>query len=262
MPSSALHVARTGLEAQDTRMRVIAHNLANIGTSGYKRERANFATLAYQDMRVAGQQSSNETAYATGINLGTGVSVQSTTNILSQGTLNPTGNSFDIALDGDGYFQVQMPGGQLGYTRAGNFSLSAAGQLVTAQGYPVQPQITVPEGATTITIGNDGSVSATLSGSGEATVLGQLTIAKFVNPGALQAIGDNFLRETAASGAAQIGSAGEGGRGQLRQGMLEASNVNVVEEMVDMIETQRAYEVNSKMISAVDEMLRNANQAL
>lgn len=262
MPSSALHVARTGLEAQDTRMRVIAHNLANIGTSGYKRERANFATLAYQDMRVAGQQSSNETSYATGINLGTGVSVQSTTNVLSQGTLNSTGNSFDIALDGDGYFQVQLPGGSLGYTRAGNFSLSSEGQLVTAQGYPIQPQITIPEGATTITVGNDGSVSATLPGSGQATVIGELTVAKFTNPGALQAIGDNFLRETAASGAAQIGKPGEGGRGQLRQGMLEASNVNVVEEMVDMIETQRAYEVNSKMISAVDEMLRNANQTL
>ena len=262
MPSSALHVARTGLEAQDTRMRVIAHNLANIGTTGFKRERANFSTLAYQDMRVAGQPSSNETAYATGINLGTGVRVQSTSSILTQGTLNPTGNAFDIALDGDGYFQVQLPGGSFGYTRAGNFTLSSEGQLVTAQGYPVQPQISIPEGATSITVANDGSVSATLPGSGEATVVGQLTVAKFVNSGALQAIGDNFLRETSASGPAQLGTPGEGGRGQLRQGMLEAANVNVVEEMVDMIETQRAYEVNSKMISAVDEMLRNANQAL
>nr|MBP6555199.1 flagellar hook-basal body complex protein [Novosphingobium sp.] len=138
MPTSALHVARTGLEAQDARMRVIANNLANIGTTGYKRDRANFATLAYQDSRIAGQQSSNETQYATGLNLGTGVSVQSTTSITTQGTLSTTGNALDFALDGDGYFQVQLPGGKLGYTRAGNFSRSAEGQLVTAQGYPVQ----------------------------------------------------------------------------------------------------------------------------
>lgn len=262
MPSSALHVARTGLEAQDTRMRVIAHNLANIGTTGFKRERANFATLAYQDVRVAGQQSSTETAYATGLNLGTGVRVQSTSNILTQGTLATTGNPLDMALNGDGYFQVALPGGGLGYTRAGNFSLSAEGQLVTAQGYAVQPEITIPDGASSISVSTDGSISAILPGSGEASVIGQVSIAKFTNPGGLQAIGDNFLRETSASGAAQLGAAGEGGRGQIRQGMLEASNVNVVEEMVDMIETQRAYEVNSKMISAVDEMLRNANQAL
>ncbi len=148
MPSSALQVARTGLEAQDTRMRVIANNLANVSTTSFKRDRANFATLAYQDARVAGAQSSSETVYATGLNLGTGVSVQSTTRMETQGSLQTTGNSFDLALDGDGYFQVQMPGGQLGYTRAGNFSRTAEGQLVTSQGYPVQPGITVPEGAT------------------------------------------------------------------------------------------------------------------
>ena len=146
MPSSALHVARTGLEAQDARMRVIANNLANVGTNGFKRDRANFATLAYQDARVAGQQSSTETAYATGLNLGTGVGVQSTTRIDTQGALNTTDNPLDMALDGAGYFQVQLPGGQLGYTRAGNFTRSAEGQLVTAQGYPVLPAITVPEG--------------------------------------------------------------------------------------------------------------------
>lgn len=262
MPTSALHVARTGLEAQDTRMRVIANNLANIGTTGFKRDRANFATLAYQDARVAGQQSSTETAYATGLNLGTGVSVQSTTAINSQGTLNPTGNPLDLALDGDGYFQVQLPGGRTGFTRAGNFSRSADGQLVTAQGYPLQPAITIPEGASAVTVAADGTVSATIAGTAEPSELGQLTLASFANPAGLQAIGDNFLTETAASGPAQIGAGGEGGRGNVRQGMLEASNVNVVEELVDMIETQRAYEVNSKLISAVDEMLRNANQTL
>ncbi|MFY8195236.1 flagellar basal-body rod protein FlgG [Novosphingobium sp. B1] len=262
MPSSALHVARTGLEAQDTRMRVIANNLANIGTTGFKRDRANFATLAYQDARVAGQQSSNETAYATGLNLGTGVGIQATTRIDSQGTLQSTSNALDMALDGDGYFQVTMPGGQLAYTRAGNFSRSAEGVLVTAQGYPLNPAITIPEGASAITIAQDGTVSATLQGQAEPAQLGQITIASFANPGGLRSSGDNFLQETAASGAAQVGVAGELGRGHIRQGYLEASNVNVVEELVDMIETQRAYEINSKMITAVDEMLQNANQTL
>ncbi|MCW1404150.1 flagellar basal-body rod protein FlgG [Novosphingobium sp. MW5] len=262
MPSSALHVARTGLEAQDQRMRVIANNLANVGTTGYKRDRANFATLAYQDTRVAGQQSSNETTYATGLNLGTGVGIQSTTRIETQGELATTGNALDMALDGDGYFQVQMPGGQLGYTRAGNFTRSAEGQLVTSQGYPLQPAISIPEGATSISISADGTVSAALPGQSEASTLGQITIAQFTNPAGLKAIGDNFLTETGASGAAQIGVAGENGRGHVRQGMLESSNVNVVEELVDMIECQRAYEINSKMIAAVDEMLRNANQTL
>ncbi|WP_309753487.1 flagellar basal-body rod protein FlgG [Novosphingobium sp.] len=262
MPTSALHVARTGLEAQDARMRVIANNLANIGTTGYKRDRVNFATLSYQDERVAGQQSSNETAYATGLNLGTGVSVQSTTAITTQGTLTSTGNSLDLALDGEGYFQVQLPGGKLAYTRAGNFSRSADGQLVTAQGYALQPAIQVPEDAASITVANDGTVSVSTAASSTPTEIGQITIASFANPSGLQALGDNFLAETGASGVAQIGAAGDGVRGQVRQGMLEGSNVNVVEELVDMIECQRAYEINSKMISAVDEMLRNANQTL
>ncbi|HET9630148.1 MAG TPA: flagellar basal-body rod protein FlgG [Novosphingobium sp.] len=262
MPSSALNVARTGLEAQDQRMRVIANNLANVGTTGFKRDRANFATLAYQDARVAGQQSSAETAYATGLNLGTGVGMQSTSRIDTQGTLQTTGNALDLALDGDGYFQVQMPGGQLAYTRAGNFTRSAEGQLVTAQGYPLQPAITVPEGASAITIAADGTVSAQLPGQAEPTQLGQITVASFTNPAGLKAMSDNFLGETAASGQAQLGPAGQNGRGNIRQGFLEASNVNVVEELVDMIECQRAYEINSKMISAVDEMLKNANQTL
>ncbi|MET0251567.1 MAG: flagellar basal-body rod protein FlgG [Novosphingobium sp.] len=262
MPTSALHVARTGLEAQDVRMRVIANNLANVSTTGFKRDRANFATLAYQDARVAGQQSSSETAYATGLNLGTGVAVQSTTRIATQGTLNTTNNALDLALDGEGFFQVELPGGQQAYTRAGNFSRSAEGQLVTAQGYPVQPAITVPEGATSITISTDGTVSAIVAGDAAPSELGQLTLASFANPAGLQALSDNFLIETGASGAAQIGVAGQDGRGNIRQGMLEASNVNIVEELVDMIETQRAYEINSKLISAVDEMLRNANQTL
>ncbi|MCW1428834.1 flagellar basal-body rod protein FlgG [Novosphingobium sp. JCM 18896] len=262
MPTSALHVARTGLDAQDQRMRVIANNLANVSTTGYKRDRANFATLAYQDSRVAGQQSSNETQYATGLNLGTGVSVQSTSRIETQGTMQTTGNSYDLALDGDGYFQVQMPGGQTAYTRAGNFSRSPDGQLVTAQGYQVIPAIQIPEGAQSISVSADGTVSAMVQGQTEAQELGQITIASFTNPAGLQAAADNFLLETGASGPAQIGVAGQDGRGQIKQGMLEGSNVSIVEELVDMIECQRAYEINSKMISAVDEMLRNANQTL
>jgi flagellar basal-body rod protein FlgG len=262
MPTAALQVARTGLEAQDERMRVIANNLANVSTTGFKRDRANFATLAYQDARVAGEQSSSETAYATGLNLGTGVGIQGTTRITTTGSLSATGNALDLALDGDGYFQVQLPGGQLGYTRAGNFTRAADGTLVTAQGYPVQPTITIPEGAQAITIGTDGTVTATVGGSTTPTTLGQITIASFANPAGLQASSDNFVLETAASGAAQIGVAGQSGRGNIRQGTLEASNVNIVDELVDMIECQRAYEINSKMISSVDEMLKNANQTL
>ncbi|MEY2942123.1 MAG: flagellar basal-body rod protein FlgG [Pseudomonadota bacterium] len=262
MSTSALQVARTGLEAQDQRMRVIANNLANVSTTAFKRDRANFATLAYQDARVAGQQSSTETAYATGLNFGTGSTIQSTTHIATQGAMNITENALDLAISGDGYFQIQLPGGGLGYTRAGNFTRTAEGQLVTAEGYAIQPAITIPEGANAITIGGDGSVSATLNGSGTASQIGQITIASFANPSGLQASGENILMETGASGPAQVGAAGSAGRGAIKQGMLEASNVNVVQELVDMIECQRAYEINSKMISAVDDMLKNANQTL
>jgi flagellar basal-body rod protein FlgG len=244
-------------------MRVIANNLANIGTTGFKRDRADFATLAYQEQRVAGQQSTGQTAYAVGLNLGTGVQVQGTTRIATQGTLNATGNALDLALDGDGFFQIELPpGGQVGFTRAGNFTMAIDGTLITSQGYALQPPLQVPAGAQAITIAPDGTVSAITPGNAEPTLLGQLAIASFVNPAGLRAIGDNFLVETAASGPAEVGFAGEAGRGQIRQGMLEQSNVNVVEELVEMIETQRAYEINSKMVSAVDEMLRNANQTL
>lgn len=262
MPSSALRVARTGLEAQDTRMRVIANNLANVGTTGFKRDRANFATLAYQEARIAGEPSGADSAYATGLNLGAGVSVESTSRIMTQGQLTQTGSAFDLAIEGDGYFEVELAGGQRAFTRAGNFTRSADGVLVTSQGYPVQPAITVPEGMSSITVGTDGTVSGTTTDTGETTELGQITLSTFANPGGLRPLGDNFLAATAASGDAQTGAGGEGGRGHVRQGMLEASNVSVVEELVDMIEAQRAYEINSKMISAIDEMLRNANQTL
>ena len=259
MSSAALHIARTGLDAQDTRMRVISNNLANVNTTAFKKDRAAFETLAYQVVTAPGAASTAETRYATGLNLGTGVRVQGTARFDTQGSLQTTGNSLDMALDGEGYFQVQLPGGQLGYTRAGNFTRSPEGLLVTSEGYQVLPGITVPPGTTAITVGTDGTVSATIPGQAEPTQLGQMQVATFPNAAGLQPTGDNYLTETAASGAAAIGIAGQDGRGQVRQGMLEASNVNVVEELVDMIETQRAYEVNSKMISATDEMLKYVN---
>ena len=262
MTSSALQVARTGLDAQDTRMRVIANNLANVETTAYKRDRANFATLAYQDARVAGQQSSNQSVYATGLNLGTGVAVQSTTRVGEQGTMNSTGNGLDMAISGEGFFQVLLPSGNVAYTRAGNFSLSAEGQIVNSSGYVIQPAITIPAGSSSITVAKDGSISAILPGATLASPIGQMTIANFPNPAAMQALGDNLYQETGASGAALVGQPGTAGRGTLSQGYLEASNVNIVTELVDMIECQRAYEINSKMISSVDEMLKNANQTL
>ena len=260
MGSEAMHIARTGLDAQDMRMRVISNNLANVKTTGYKRDRASFEALAYQVVTAPASASTAETKYATGLNLGTGVRVQGTARIDTQGAMQTTGNALDMALDGNGYFQVQMPGGQLGYTRAGNFSRSPEGQLVTSEGYQVMPGITIPDGATSITVGSDGTVSATIPGQTEASQIGQIQIAAFPNSAGLQAVGDNYLVETAASGAVNLGIAGLDGRGNIRQGMLEGSNVNVVEELVDMIETQRAYEVNSKMISATDEMLQYVNQ--
>jgi flagellar basal-body rod protein FlgG len=262
MSSAAMHIARTGLDAQDMRMRVISNNLANVNTTGYKKDRASFETLAYQTITAPGSPSTAESNYATGLNLGTGVRIAGTARIDTQGSMQTTGNSLDLALDGDGYFQVQLPGGELGYTRAGNFSRSPEGLLVTSEGYQVMPGITVPAGATSITVGTDGTVSATVPGQAEATNLGQIQIANFPNSTGLLSKGDNYLTETTASGAANLGIAGQDGRGNIRQGMLEASNVNVVEELVDMIETQRAYEVNSKMISATDDMLKYVNQNL
>lgn len=261
MSFGALHVARTGLDAQGFRMQVIANNLANVNTTGFKRDRASFETLSYQMMTQAGAPSSAENRYATGLNLGTGVSLGGTARIDTQGSFATTGNSLDVAIDGAGYFQVELPDGRAGYTRAGNFGRSPEGTIVTSDGKPLTPAIQIPEDATNVSIGADGTVSAT-GANGELTELGRIEIARFANPAGLQAIGDNMLVETLASGAPQVGAAGEEGRGSLRGGMLEGSNVNVVEELVDMIETQRAYEVNSKMIQASDEMMKNAAQTL
>lgn len=262
MSFGALHVARTGLDAQSFRMQVIANNLANVNTTGFKRDRANFETLSYQMMTQPGATSAADNRYATGLNLGTGVELAGTSRIDTQGTFATTGNALDMAIDGAGFFQVQMPDGRIGYTRAGNFDRAPDGTVVTSDGKPLIPQIQVPEDATGLSVGADGTVSATVPGQADAVQLGRIELARFANPSGMQAIGDNMLVETAASGAPQVGAAGEEGRGSLRGGMLEGSNVNVVEELVDMIETQRAYEVNSKMIQATDEMMKNATQTL
>ena len=262
MGLGALHVARTGLDAQNFRMQVIANNLANVNTTGFKRDRASFETLAYQAVTTPGAPSSGGNRYAIGFNLGTGVQMTGTARIDTQGTLTTTSNALDVAIEGAGYFQIAMPDGRTGYTRAGDFSISADGTIVTSDGMAIQPQIQIPDGATAVSVGSDGTVSASVAGQAEATELGRIETARFANPSGLQAIGNNLLVETAASGAPQVGAAGEEGRGSLRSGALEASNVNVVEELVDMIETQRAYEVNSKMIQATDEMMRNATQNL
>jgi len=260
--NAALHVARTGLDAQSERMRVIANNLANVNTTGFKRDRAEFKTLGYQTMTAPGAPASGDNLYAVGTALGSGVQMTGTARVNTQGALTTSDNPLDLAIEGDGFFQVKRPDGTTGYTRAGNFSLSNEGKLVTSDGMPVQPEITVPQGAQSITIGTDGTVSATLSGETKPTQLGKIQLASFVNPSGLQALGGNLYAETASSGAPQVGDAAIDGRGSIRQGSLEGSNVNVVEELVDMIETQRAYEVNSKMISATDEMLKDANQQL
>jgi flagellar basal-body rod protein FlgG len=262
MSNAALHVARTGLDAQNTKMRVIANNLANVNTTGFKKDRADFETLSYQQMIAAGANSDSENKFATGLSLGSGVQLQGTSRIDTQGTLTTTGNTLDMAIEGGGYFQLQRPDGSIAYSRAGNFSITAEGTVVSSDGLPLIPQMTIPQGATSVNIGNDGTVSATLTGESEPTILGQIETATFMNSAGLASIGNNLLTESAASGPPQVGAPGLEGRGTLRQGSLEGSNVNVVEELVDMIETQRAYEVNSKMIKATDEMLQYVNQQL
>ncbi len=260
MSYAAMHIARTGLDAQDTRMRVISNNLANVNTTGFKRDRAEFESLAYQTMTAPGAPASGENKYAVGLSLGSGVNMTGTARVNTQGALSTTDNPLDMAIEGEGFFQVTRPDGTTGYTRAGNFSLSAEGKVVTSDGLALQPEIQVPEGAESITIGVDGTVSAKLPGQAEATELGKIELARFVNPSGLQALGGNLYAETGASGTPQVGPAAADGRGSIRQGSLEGSNVNVVQELVDMIETQRAYEVNSKMISATDDMLKYVNQ--
>jgi flagellar basal-body rod protein FlgG len=252
----ALWAAKTGLDAQQTRMAVVSNNLANVNTTGFKKSRAVFEDLLYQNVRQVGAATSQDTQAPSGMSLGTGVRVVATEKTYTQGNLSQTGNSLDLAVNGRGFFQILLPDGTLAYTRAGDFQLSSQGQLVTSSGYVVQPGISIPQGAQSISIGADGVVSVLLAGQSAPTQVGTLQLADFVNPTGLQPRGENLLLETAASGTAQPGTPGQSGLGTLEQGAVESSNVNVVEEMVNMIETQRAYEMNTKAIQTTDQMLQ------
>jgi flagellar basal-body rod protein FlgG len=252
----ALWAAKTGLDAQQTRMAVVSNNLANVNTAGFKKGRAVFEDLLYQNVRQVGGNTSQDTQSASGLSLGTGVRVVATEKNYTQGSLNQTGNPLDLAVNGRGFFQILMPDGTLAYTRAGDFQVNNQGQLVTSAGYVVQPGITIPSGAQSVTIGNDGTVGVVLAGQAAPTQVGNLQLVDFVNPAGLQPRGENLLIESAASGTAQAGTPGLNGLGTLTQGAVEGSNVNVVEEMVNMIETQRAYEMNTKAIQTSDQMLQ------
>jgi flagellar basal-body rod protein FlgG len=260
--NSALWVAKTGLDAQQMQMSVVSNNLANVNTTGFKKGRAVFEDLLYQNVRQPGGQTTQQTQAPTGLMLGTGVRIVATDKQFSQGNIQQTNNSLDVAVNGRGFFQITMPDGSLAYTRDGTFQLNSQGQVVTSNGYPLQPSITVPQGAQSVTIGTDGTVSVVPATSSTPTQVGTLTLADFVNPAGLQDRGNNLYSETAASGAPQTGTPGLSGLGTLSQGSLEASNVDVVEEMVNMIEVQRAYEMNSKAVSTTDQMLQFIAQNL
>ncbi len=254
--SSAMYVAKTGLDAQQNRMAVISNNLANVNTTGFKKDRANFETLLYQTVRAAGALTSAETELASGFTVGTGVRVINSDKSYSQGNLQMTDNALDIAIDGAGFFQVLLPDGTIKYTRDGTFTRSSEGNLTTSSGYEVQPVINVPDDALGISVSSDGIVAARLPGQTEEQELGQLELANFPNVRGLAPLGENFLAETVASGAPILSVPAENGLGKLVQGALEASNVNVIEELVAMIETQRSYELNSKAIQSIDQMMQ------
>ena len=257
---AALWAAKTGLDAQQTEMSVISNNLANVNTTGYKEDRAVFEDLLYQNQAQVGADTSQTTQSPSGLSIGTGVQVVSTEKEYGQGSLTQTGNPLDVAIQGQGFFQIQMPDGTLAYTRDGTFQTNAQGQLVDSSGYVVQPGITIPQSAQSVTIGTDGTVTALLPGQSTPTQVGQLQLANFINPAGLQPIGQNLLVQSASSGSPLTGTPGVNGLGTVAQGELESSNVDVVEELVNMIQTQRAYEMNSKAISTVDQMLQYATE--
>jgi flagellar basal-body rod protein FlgG len=251
----ALWSAKTGLDAQNTQMAVIANNLANANTTGFKSDRAAFQDLLYQNVRQVGGQSTQNTQYSTGLTLGTGVSIAATEKDYTQGSVTQTNGSLDLSVSGRGFLQITMPDGTLAYTRDGSLSLDNQGNVVTASGYPLSPAITIPAGTQSVTIGADGSVSI-VSATNKTTTIGQIQLADFINEEGLQPTGNNLLVESAASGAPQVGTPGTNGLGTVQQGTLETSNVNTVTELVNMIECQRAYEMNSKAITTVDQMLQ------
>lgn len=256
----SLWISKTGLDAQQLAMDVVANNLANVSTNGFKRSRAVFEDLLYQTLRQPGAKSSQQTDVPSGLQLGTGVRPVATERIHTQGNLVQTGNGLDLAISGNGFFQIQMPDGTTAYTRDGSFQLDSQGQIVTSSGYVVAPGITVPSTAVSVTISRDGIVSVLTTGTAAPTQVGQFQLASFINPGGLQSQGENLYIETAASGSPTTGNPTSNGLGVLNQGYTETSNVNVAEELVNMIQTQRAFEINSRSIQASDQMLQKLAQ--
>ena len=257
----AMWISKTGVQAQDAKLQTIANNLANVNTVGFKRDRAVFEDLFYQVEQQPGAQRADNTLSPSGVQLGNGTHLVGTQKVFTNGSIQTTSQPLDVAISGNGFLQVRRPDGEPAYTRAGQLQVDANGTLVNASGLPLVPQITVPANATAITIGENGMVSATIPGSTAPSELGQLTLTSFVNPTGLLALGENLFQETAASGQATEGTPGDGAFGKLRQGALEGSNVQVVEEMVDMIAAQRTYEMNTKVLSAADNMLQYLAQA-
>ena len=260
--NQALWIAKTGLDAQQTRMSVISNNLANVNTTGFKQDRAVFEDLLYQTIRQPGAQSSADTQLPSGLMIGTGVRTVATEKIHTQGSIVQTQNALDVAINGRGFFQILMPDGDIAYTRDGTFQRNADGDMVMSNGYLLEPAINIPEDVQSITIGMDGTISAQLPNQADSVILGEIELADFVNPTGLQAVGENLFKETAASGVPVVGTPGLDGIGNVYGGSLETSNVNVVTELINMIETQRAYEMNSKAISTSDQMLQYASQNL
>ncbi len=252
----ALWAAKTGLDAQQMRMTVISNNLANVNTNGFKRDRAVFEDLLYQNLHQVGAQTSQDTQSPTGLHLGTGSRIVANEKLYTQGSLVQTGSAFDMAIEGRGFFQILLPDGSTGYTRNGSFKVDSQGNMVTAEGFSLQPPVTVPAGATALIVAADGTITANIGGQTAPQQIGTLQLTDFINPSGLQPRGGNLLLESVASGPPQVGTPGLNGLGSLAQGVLEASNVNVVEELVNMIETQRAYEMNSKAVSTTDRMLQ------
>ena len=254
----SLWSAATGMQAQTLNIDVISNNLANVSTSGFKKSRADFQDLLYQTLRSPGVASSADTEVPTGIQVGHGVRPAATQKIFTQGDFQNTGNQLDMAIEGDGFFQIIQPNGEIAYTRAGTFKLDSDGRVVTSDGFPLEPELTIPTDTVALSIGTDGTVSVLLAGEGEASVIGNIELAQFINPAGLNSIGRNLFLPTSSSGDVTTGVPGEDGYGTIAQGYLEMSNVSVVDEMVNMIVAQRAYETNSKTIQASDEMLQTA----
>ena len=256
----SLWISKTGMEAQQLQLANISNNLANVSTTGYKKSSAVFEDLMYQNLRQAGANDTEQTTLPTGLQVGLGTRAVATSRLFTQGNLQQSNNPLDVAISGNGFFEIQLPDGTSGYSRDGAFQVSATGQLVTSNGYVLQPGITIPANAQAVTIGADGTVSATVPGQAQPQAIGQIQLVSFVNAAGLEPRGQNLFVETAASGAPATAAPGTNGLGTLKQGYLETSNVNVVEELVAMIQSQRAYELNSKAIQASDQMLQRLGQ--